>query len=482
MSARLILVGQFQSNWSSVRGVAADSANNIYVANAYTIRKITPAGVVTTLAGTFGVVGSTDGVGAAASFDFLVGVATDSAGNVYVADAGIFTIRKVTSAGAVSTLAGSAGLAGSADGSGAAARFNLPRGVATDSAGNVYVGDSNNNMIRKISPTAAVSTLAGAAGALTGSTDGTATAARFRNPYGVATDGAGNVYVADTGNGTIRRITSAGVVTTFAGNADGFTGSTDGTGTAARFYVPTAVATDSAHNVYVADTNNHTIRKITPAAAVSTLAGSAGLVGSADGSGAAARFSHPYGVATDGAGNVYAADADNSTIRKITPAGAVSTLAGSAGLTGSADGSGVAARFARPFGVATDSAGNIYVADTGNHTIRLVTPAGGVATFAGTAGVVGSTDGVGTAARFNGPLGVATDSAGNVYVSDSGNHTIRKITRGGVVSTVVGVAGQPGFAPGLLPGLLAQPFGIAISGTSLYIVMNNGAALVQNIP
>ncbi len=268
----------------------------------------------------------------------------------------------------------------------------------------------------------------------------------------------------------------------FAGDVTGASGSVDGTGSLARFNLPNALATDGAGNVYVADTFNHTIRKSTPAGVVSTLAGTAGLTGSADGTGAAARFNLPIGVATDSAGNVYVGDSFNNVIRKITPAGVVSTLAGTAGASGSADGTGAAARFNLPRGVATDGAGNVYVADHSNHTIRKVTPAGVVSTLAGTAGLIGNTDATGAAASFNLPDGVATDGAGNVYVADSGNHTIRKITAVGGVTTVVGVAGQVGFVAGKLPGGLVFPRGSAVSGTSLYITLTNGVAVVQNRP
>ena len=152
---------------------------------------------------------------------------------------------------------------------------------------------------------------------------------------------------------------------------------------------------------------------------VTTLAGLAGSSGSANGTGSAARFYYPFGVAVDSAGNVYVADTGNNTIRKVTPAGVVTTLAGLAGSSGSADGTGSAARFNYPSGVAVDSAGNVYVADTGNNTIRKVTPAGVVTTLAGLAGSPGSADGTGSAARFYYPHGVAVDSAGNVYVADT---------------------------------------------------------------
>jgi len=218
-------------------------------------------------------------------------------------------------------------------------------------------------------------TLAGMAGS-SGSANGTGSAARFNTPYGVAVDSAGNVYVADNGNHTIRKVSAAGVVTTLAGLA-GSGGSADGTGSAARFSLPNGVAVDSAGNVYVADFNNHTIRKVTPAGVVTTLAGRAGSFGSADGTGGAARFIFPTDVAVDSAGNVYVADTGNYAIRKVTAAGVVTTLAGNAGVSGSADGAGSVARFYRPSDVVVDNAGNLYVADSGNNTIRKGVPYAG---------------------------------------------------------------------------------------------------------
>ncbi len=217
----------------------------------------------------------------------------------------------------VSTLAGSPGQIGSTSGTGGAARFDIPDGAAVDSAGNVYLADTFNDTIRKITPSGVVTTLAGAAGQ-TGSSDGTGTAARFFWPTGVAVDSAGDVYVADQGNDEIRKITPSGVVTTLAGTA-GQQGSSNGTGTAARFYYPQGLAVDAAGNVYVSDQDNDEIRKITPSGVVTTLAGSAGQTGSSDGTGSAARFNNPKGVAVDGAGNVYVADLNNQDVRKISP-------------------------------------------------------------------------------------------------------------------------------------------------------------------
>jgi len=426
-------------------GVAVDSAGNVYVADAhnYIIRKVTPAGVVTTLAGKASTFGSADGTGAEARFDEPFGVAVDSAGNVYVADSANHTIRKVTAAGVVTTLAGTARMTGGADGDGAAARFYGPFGVAVDSAGNVYATDSGT--LRKVTPAGVVTTLAGTAGVF-GSEDGTGAAARFDFPAGVSVDRAGNLYVADRVNQTIRMVTAAGVVTTLAGTAN-MIGSEDGTG-AARFLFPSSATVDSDGNLYVADRDNHTIRKVTADRVVTTIAGTAGLHGSADGTDTA-RFFFPVGVGVDSASNLYVADSNNHTIRKITTDGAVTTLAGSAGRPGSADGEGTAARFNRPSEAAVDRAGNLYVADRDNQTIRKITAAGVVTTLAGTPGMIGNADGTGDAARFGNPSGVAVDRGGNVYVADTGNHAIRKITPAGVVTKLAGLAdSMPGMADG----------------------------------
>ncbi|MCG2792971.1 MAG: T9SS type A sorting domain-containing protein [Weeksellaceae bacterium] len=329
-----------------------------------------------------------------------------------------FSFAQVT----VSTLAGST--QGYADGTGTAAQFNYPYGVATDASGNVYVADAANWKIRKITPAGVVTTFAGST---KGYADGTGTAAKFDSPLGVAVDASGNVYVTDSEINIIRKITPAGVVTTLAGST--FFGYADGTGTAAHFSHTSGVAVDVSGNVYVGDFNNCRIRKITPAGVVTTLAG--GGQGYADGTGTAAMFNFPTGVAVDTSGNVYVADYSNHKIRKITPAGVVTTLAGST--QGDADGTGTAAQFSYPTGVAVDVSGNVYVADFNNHRIRKISPLGVVTTLAGsTKGY--AIDGIGTAAQFNDPYGVATDASGNVYVTDNGNHKIRKIT-GAFLST-----------------------------------------------
>jgi streptogramin lyase len=464
-------------------GLVVDTAGNVYVADTYnsTIRKITAGAVVTTLAGSAGSAGSADGASGTARFNYPNGVAVDSSGNIYVADTYNSTIRKITSNGAVGTLAGTAGSSGATDGTGSAARFNGPVGVALDALGNVYVADFYNDTIRKVASGQVVTTVAGATGTR-GSTNATGGAARFNFPYGVAVTGAGNIYVADSQNDTIRSITPGGAVATFAGGVL-TPGATDGTGTGARFNTPDGVAVDGSGNVYVADTNNHTIRKITPAGVATTFAGSALNPGSANGTGSAARFNYPSGVAVDSAGNVYVADTANHTIRKITPGGVVTTLAGLAGSFGPTDGTGSVARFYGPSGVAVDGSGNVYVADTDNDTIRKVTPAGVVTTLAGTGGIAGSADGTGAAARFYYPEGVAVDGSGNIFVADTYNQTIRKVTSAGVVTTLAGVTLSVNSADGT--GSAARfnyPTSIAVDGSgTLYVADFDNSAIRKGV-
>jgi len=326
----------------------------------------------------------------------------------------------------VTTLAGTAGATGSADGTGAAARFAYPLNIACDAAGNLYVTDHLNLTIRKITLTGVVTTLAGKAGSM-GSVDGRGAAVRFYSPDGIARDAAGNLYVTEFDGYTIRKITPAGQVTTLAGKARA-AGTADGTGAAARFNGPDGIACDTAGTLYVTDSGSNTIRRISPAGRVTTVAGKAGVMGSADGTGAAASFNGPSGIACDAAGNLYVADSGNNTIRKITPAGVVTTLAGKPGATGSADGVGPSATFNNPQGIACDAAGNLYVVDSQNCAVRKITPAGVVSTVAGKAGSVGKADGSGAAASFFAPTGIACDAAGNLYVTDTHNYTIRKIT------------------------------------------------------
>lgn len=511
-------------------GITTDGTN-LYVTDTgnNTIRKVMIAtGEVTTLAGSDDSWGSTDGIGAAAGFEAPHGITTDGA-NLYVTDSGNNTIRKVEIAtGLVTTLAGRAGSNVLIDATGFKAPFNQPTGIATDGT-NLYVADTGNATIRQVAlGTGVVTTLAGGAQRV-GSSDGIGSAAWFYHPSGISTDGT-NLFVTDTGNYTIRKVVIAtGAVSTLVSSAQfnrpsdigfanwigelsvflrreglsgvttdgtnlyvantgdrtihkvdiatgavttlvsGGDGASDGSGKSARFKSPTDVTTDGT-NLYVADLRNNTIRKVVIATgAVTTLAGSAGASGSTDGIGTTARFNNPYGVTTDGK-NLYVTDRGNGTIRKVVIAtGEVTTLAGNAGISGTADGTGPMAKFFMPHGITTDGR-NLYVTDSGNNTIRKVVIATReVTTLAGSAGIIGSTDATGSLARFNFPFGIVTDG-NNLYVTDRNNCTIRKIVIAtGEVTTIAG-GGNYGQADGL--GRAARfdfPTGMTTDGTNLYV-------------
>lgn len=490
-------------------GITTDGSN-LYVADTgnQTIRKIViSTGEVTTLAGTAGFAGSNDGIGVAASFYYPYDITTDGT-NLYVADGVNGTIRKIDIATrTVTTLAGSTATHGSADGIGASAEFNRPYGITSDGS-NLYVLDWNNSSssssIRKIAISSGavttlvsggrfsrittdgdnvfatdgqgviyridasdggIVTLAGTAGT-TGWLDGTGASARFNNPRSITRFGS-NLFVMDSGNHTIRIISiPTGEVTSTSVNNPG----ADGAAEYALFYLPVGLTTDGT-NLYVADSGNNTIRKMVIATGiVSTLAGSRGNAGAIDGTGVAARFNTPTGVTTDGP-NLYVADWSNKTIRKIVIAtGETTTLAGTAGSAGFADGIGAIARFNSPRHITTDGK-NLYVTDSVNNTIRMINiESGAVSTLAGSAGVTGSADGIGSAARFNYPSGITTDGV-NLYVSDTKNHLIRKIVIStGVVTTLAGRTGMTWYADGIgINATFDNPDGITTDGTNLYV-------------
>jgi sugar lactone lactonase YvrE len=314
----------------------------------------------------------------------------------------------------VSTLAG--GEEGYRVGKVQVALFWFPGEAAVDLSGNVYIGDTGNGAIRKISRNAEVSTLAG--GKIAPFKDGPGKDATFYNPHGVAVHTDGTVYVADNFNHTIRKITPDGYVTTFAGinagvgGVDFNFGFVDGQGKNARFNYPMGIAIDQRGYLYVADSHNKAIRKISPSGLVSTLSAYPGA------------FNNPVGLAVDAGGNVYVADAGSHQIKKVRPEGAVSIFAGQ-GTVGSKDGSGPNAQFQSPMGIAIDAKGILYISDASNHRIRKITPEGFVSTLAGK--FFGFADGPANIAQFYVPVGIALDANGVIYVSDSGNSRIRKI-------------------------------------------------------
>ncbi len=346
--------------------------------------------------------------------------------NTFAVNQTITPLLPVNSGGAVpnqplvSTFAGSGAIA-SNDAIGTAAGFNYPTVVVMDHFNNLIVVDRSNHKIRKITPEGAVTTIAGTG--VIGSLDGPALTATFRYPDGAAVDSQGNIFISDQSNHKIRKIDINGVVSTFAGS--GVAGFLDGTGITAKFYYPAGMAIDANDNLFVADYSNHRIRKITPAGVVTTYAGLA-TAGAVDGNVSVAKFNGPTGVGVDVVGNIFVADYGNHKIRKITLSGNVLTVAGT-GIAGTADGSSTMASFNHPAIVAVDANNNLFITDEGNNKIRKINAAGEVTTLAGT-GTVGANDGGADAATFKGPTGICVDALGTVYIADYGNHKIRKIT------------------------------------------------------
>lgn len=327
------------------------------------------------------------------------------------------------SAQLVVTVAGVLETAGNLDGEPFSALFNNPHGIASDAEGNIYVADRFGHFIRKITPDGTVSTIAGTGE--TGKADGPGLQATFNEPWGLCTGPDGDLFIADTRNNLIRRIDANGNVSTFAGS--GNFGTSNGQGQASTFGNPTGLVMDGVGNMYVADHLTHIIRKIDPTGFVTTIAGKPYTPGTADGTGTEARFYRPYGIALDQDGNIIVADEWNHLIRKVTPDGEVTTIAGT-GSIGSEDGLATQASFNYPWDVVVDNNGNLFVADGYNNVVRKILPTGTVTTYVGTAGVTGGVDGEGPDATFSGATGLTYLSfSDEIYVADAYNNLIRKI-------------------------------------------------------
>jgi sugar lactone lactonase YvrE len=469
-------------------GVVSDGANSLFIADFSTVRKMDLSnGKVTTLAGSAGVFDSTDGTGTAARFSaYVTGLAIGDAGDLFIVDTDNNTIRKLSlQTGEVTTFSGVAGQIGSTDATGSFARFSAPSGMTSDSKGNIYIADAGNDAIRKVDiQSGKVTTIAGASGP-PGSADGFGSDARFYFPRGITSDGRGNLFIADTFNNTIRRVVMAtGEVTIIAGDATAPVDRTDGTGAAARFNFPLSVTSDREGNLFIADTLNHTIRKLVLATgAVSTLAGNPGAApDSVDGTGDAARFRFPQALVSDGEGDLFVSDNQSHIIRKVVVATReVITVAGQNDQPGSEDRVGLDARFRSPGGLTYDGIGNLFIADSGNHTIRKMEIAtANVTTLAGKASEPGSENGRGSNARFSFPHAVSADRAGHLFVAD-GNFTIRRVdVDTGEVTTFAGVAGNDGIRLGALPGRLSSTFAVeAISPSEVAVVSANAVLLIH---
>ncbi len=465
--------------------VAVDDSGNIYIAdeNNNRIRKVNTAGIITTIAGNGSPGFSGDGGAAtAAKLHNPLGVAIDPGGNVYVADMYNSAIRKITAAGTISTIAGN-GTAGYSGNGGAAisAQLFFPTSVCVDGGGTVFIADNQNNVIRKVDNSGIITTIAGNGTNGFNGDGGAAVSASLALPYGVTVDDAGNVYIADQGNNRVRTVNSAGNISTFAG--PGYYSGDGGPAGAATMHRPQGVATDGNGNFYIADTYNRVVRKVDSSSTITTIAGT-GTAGNTGNGGPAvtATFYLPSAVAADGFGNVYVLDS-NSTIRKINTSGIINAFAGTgiAGYNGDSR-PAASAQLNRPVGIAADQVGNVYIADFGNNRIRMVDTMGTITTFAGNGspGFSGN-GGPAAAAQINGPEGVAVDNYGNVFIADFNNYMIRKVDTSGTISTIAGTGtgGSDYSGPALSTNII--PTGVGTDNAGNVFILNNSDDFVQEI-
>jgi trimeric autotransporter adhesin len=446
------------ANLNGPLDVTVDSKNNVYIAdtNNANVRMITAStGIINTIAGSTAIVSGAvvvafayagdGGTAITASLAGPAGVAIDSSGNIYIATYADNRIRKVDSKGNISTFAGNSGYGFAGDGGAAlSSQLSAPRGICVDSAGNLYLADRWNNRIRKIAGTT-ISTIAGNGQGNFGGDGGLATSAQLSYPDGIAVDKAGNVYFSDLLNNRVRMVTPTGAISTFAGSGIPGFGGDGGAAASAQLNQPAGLAIDSSGSLYIADSNNAVIRKVTPQGVISTVAGTGGTEGYSGDGGAAtkATLMAPLGVAIDPAGNLYIADY-YGWIREVNGStGVITTLAGTGSNGYSGDGGPAAsAQFYNPIGVAVDSSGNVYVADSGNGAVRMIAN-GVISTIAGNGTLSYTGDGGPAAlAQFSAISSIAVDSQGNVYVADTSNSAIRLFPLGGTVSTIAGDGNQ----------------------------------------
>jgi sugar lactone lactonase YvrE len=472
------------ANLNGPLDVAVDSKGNVYIAdtNNANVRLITAStGIITSFAGSTAIVSGAvqlnygySGDGAAADLAELAGpagVALDSAGNLYIATYADNRIRKVViSTGIISTFAGNSGYGFQGDGGPALnAQLSSPRGIATDSAGNLYLADRWNNRIRKIAG-ANITTIAGNGQGNFGGDGSIATSAQLSYPAGVAVDSTGNLYIADLLNNRVRMVTPNGVISTYAGNGlPGFSGD-GGAATSAQLNQPSGLAIDSAGNLYIADSNNSAVRMVNPQGIISTIAGTGGTEGYSGDGGAATKATllAPVGLAVDAQKNLYIADY-YGWIRKVTAStGVITTLAGIGSNGYSGDGGpATSAQFYNPLAVAVDTAGNVYVADSNNGAVRMISN-GIITTIAGS-GILSYTGDGGPAAlaQFSAINGIAVDAQGNIYVADTSNDAIRLFPLGGTVSTIAGngTQGYTGDGGTSTVAELNNPQGLAVTSS-----------------
>jgi uncharacterized protein (TIGR03437 family) len=479
---------------NSASGIALDQSGNLFIAELYNrVRKVSAAsGVITTVAGngSFGFSGD-GGPATSASLNEPFGLALDASGNLFIADSGNNRIRKVSPSGVIATVAGS-GAPGplttfAGDGGQAiSASLFAPSGVAVDSAGNLYIADYGNSRIRKVSVSGVITTVAGNGMFRFSGDGGPATAAQLWNPAGVAVDASGNLFIADSINNRIRKVSASGLISTVAGNGNyGFSGD-GGPATAASLRDPQSVAVDGSGNLLIADVTNDRIRMVSASTGViTTVAGNGGYGLAGDGGSAtSASLNSPYSVAVDVSGNLFIADAENNVIRKVSPSGVITTVAGNgtAGFSGDG-GQATLAQLNFPDAVAVDASGNLFIADDYNFRIRRVSASGIITTIAGngTSGFSGD-GGPATSASLFFPGGIAVGNSGNLFIADSGNR-IRKVSASGIITTLAG-DGFSGFAGDGGPSISAElniPEGLALDASGNLFIADSGNSRIREV-
>jgi sugar lactone lactonase YvrE len=466
------------SDLNQPAGLAIGSGN-LYIADYGndTVEKVDMStGSLSIIAGVPNVIGrAVEGPATSSDLWHPTGVAVDSSGTVYIGDQGNDVVEKVA-AGALSFVAGYPGLYGApSPGSATASHLKYPYSVALDPSGNLYIADFQNNVVEKVNGST-LSIFATQVGPVSGlPTPGPATSSELNQPFGIAVDASGNAYIADASNDAIEKVTPTGTLSVLAG-VPGTAGTpTAGPATGSDLKNPLAVALDASGNVYIADTGNAVVEKVTPSGSLSVIAGVPGSAGlPTPGRATNSKLDHPAGVAVDGAGNVYISDTNNSDVAKVTPSGTLSVIAGVPGKPGGPiGGPATSSHLGMPLGLALDASGAVYIADSGNEIVEKVTPSGTLSVIAGVPGTQGlPTPGPATNSDLSRPIGVAVDGAGNVYIGDASNSVVEKVTPPGTLSIIAGTPGTPGVpTPGPVSGSdLGAPAGVAVDHRgNLYI-------------
>jgi len=469
-------------------GVAASAAGDLYIADAHNdvVEKVTPAGILSIIAGVSGQAGApTPGPATSSDLGDPTAVAVDGAGNLYIADSGDDVVEKVTPDGTLSVVAGVPGALGApTPGPAASSDLANPSGVTVDGAGNLYIADPDNDVVEKVTPGGVLSVAAGVPAQFGAPTPGPAASSDLANPSGVTVDGAGNLYIADPDNDVVEKVTPGGVLSLAAGVPAQFGAPTPGPATSSDLGLPESVALDGAGNLYIADPDNYVVERVTPGGELTVAAGDGQSGAPTPGPSTSSELGSPSSVAVDGQGNLYIADAGNDVVERATPEGILAVVAGYTPSGGPSPGPATSSNLNLPLGVAVDGAGNLYIADTGNSVVERVTPAGVLSIVAGVPLQSGApTPGPATSSDLGAPAAVAVGGAGNLYIADTANDVVDGVTPAGALSVVAGVPGESG-APTAGPAArsdLGDPAGVAVDRAGNLYIADTASDVVEKV-